>query len=1153
MQKETFSNNSKLQFNDSAVAGDLVTLDGLEFYCIKNYDLMVPFFMTIVSDSDHWMFISSSGGVTAGRINPESAIFPYYTDDKIHESGDATGSKTIIRATVNGKENLWEPFSERYAGLYKISRNLYKNSVGNRIVFEEVNADLNLVFRYSWMNSEKFGWIKKSTIINSNGSAVQLTVLDGMQNVLPYGTQRTMQGMLSTLVDAYKKTELVKESGLALFRLSSIPVDRAEPSEALKVTTIWSSGLSVNNYLLSTTQLNQFRKGLPLMDEPQIRGVKGAFFVVSDLELASTGSKEWYFAAEVNQDVVSVKSLMKTIKGNANIGVLVEQDVELGTKSLINLVALTDGLQVTADTLTGNRHFANSMFNIMRGGIFYKGYSIDRDDFIAHIKQSNQTVFTEFNTKLEALSAEIDYSVLLKTVSGWKSGDLIRLTYEYLPLTFSRRHGDPSRPWNLFNIKLKNDDGTPSLYYAGNWRDIFQNWEALAMSYPGFLKGMIAKFLNASTIDGYNPYRITRDGIDWEIHDPSDPWSNIGYWGDHQIIYLLKLLELQDKFYPEALKSSMGESIYSYANVPYRLKSYREMLLNPQDTIIFEEEVQQLVDTRVERIGADGKLLTSGNGSVLKVSFIEKILSPLLSKLSNFIPGAGIWMNTQRPEWNDANNALVGYGVSMVTLSYMRRYVDFVQKMIEKSTDSTFAVSEEVLDLLSRINKVLVANADVLNGDISNVQRMQIVDALGAAGSRFRDKVYSGIYENKGSLAKAGLLDFLALAQKYIDHTIGLNKRKDGLYNSYNLLVIGEHEMGVRFLNEMLEGQVAMLTSGKLQPNEALALLDKLFTGSMYRADQKSFTLYPDKELPLFLEKNNIKQFDIDRSPFLKSLVDKGNTEIVAKDNEGVYHFNGAFANAKMLAEAMGNVSAKGVAKSTTADRQYILDLYESLFDHQSFTGRSGTFYKYEGLGCIYWHMVSKLLLAVGENLEWAIASGASANEIAKFKELYYAVKEGIGTHKSPDEYGAFPTDPYSHTPSMAGVQQPGMTGQVKEDILSRFMEIGVKVNNGRIVINPILLKKTEFLANVASVTSSPFVAKYPQVKLGAQMLAFSICNVPVVYTIGSASSAKVTLNDGKVLDSGLELSGELSKDIFARNGNVVKIEVTIPQNSLIG
>ena len=53
--------------------------------------------------------------------------------------------------------------------------------------------------------------------------------------------------------------------------------------------------------------------------------------------------------------------------------------------------------------------------------------------------------------------------------------------------------------------------GEKVLDYQGNWRDIFQNWEALAYSYPQFIDGMIYRFLNASTFDGYNPYRLTKD------------------------------------------------------------------------------------------------------------------------------------------------------------------------------------------------------------------------------------------------------------------------------------------------------------------------------------------------------------------------------------------------------------------------------------------------------------------------------------------------------------------------------------------------------------------------------------------------------------------------------------------------------------------
>ena len=56
------------------------------YYQISNVDQLPPFFMSIVSDSNHWMFISSNGGLSAGRKDSESSLFPYYTDDKITES-----------------------------------------------------------------------------------------------------------------------------------------------------------------------------------------------------------------------------------------------------------------------------------------------------------------------------------------------------------------------------------------------------------------------------------------------------------------------------------------------------------------------------------------------------------------------------------------------------------------------------------------------------------------------------------------------------------------------------------------------------------------------------------------------------------------------------------------------------------------------------------------------------------------------------------------------------------------------------------------------------------------------------------------------------------------------------------------------------------
>ncbi len=141
------------------------------------------------------------------------------------------------------------------------------------------------------------------------------------------------------------------------------------------------------------------------------------------------------------------------------------------------------------------------------------------------------------------------------------------------------------------------------------------------------------------------------------------------------------------------------------------------------------------------------------------------------------------------------------------------------------------------------------------------------------------------------------------------------------------------------------------------------------------------------------------------------------------------------------------------------------MDLFETTFNHRGFTGRSGTFFAFEGLGSIYWHMVAKLLLAVEECYMTAGIDGADADTVAELAAAYYDIRQGLGFNKSPAEYGAFPTDPYSHTPLGSGARQPGMTGQVKEEILTRWGELGVSIREGVLRFAPLLLRQEEFLS----------------------------------------------------------------------------------------
>jgi hypothetical protein len=85
------------------------------------------------------------------------------------------------------------------------------------------------------------------------------------------------------------------------------------------------------------------------------------------------------------------------------------------------------------------------------------------------------------------------------------------------------------------------------------------------------------------------------------------------------------------------------------------------------------------------------------------VTLAEKLLTLLLAKLVNFVPEGGIWMNTQRPEWNDANNALVGKGLSVVTLCYLRRTIVFCKELLQQSGFTSAHFSIELQNLFSQI------------------------------------------------------------------------------------------------------------------------------------------------------------------------------------------------------------------------------------------------------------------------------------------------------------------------------------------------------------------------------------------------------------------------------------------------------------------
>lgn len=1145
--KQIWLGGQPLSQPSGSPTGEYVVLEDEDFYRIRHFDLIPNFFISLVSHANHWLFISTSGALTAGRTNSGSALFPYYTEDKIAESAHVTGHRAVFLVTQQGKTLYWEPFARHLDGAYRVERNLYKNTLGSKLIFEEINHDLELTYRYSWQMSHGFGFVKNSSLSNRGSDAVGVRLLDGLQNLLPYGVTPGIQNELSCLVDAYKKSELDTGSGVAMFSMSSLLTDRAEPSECLSATTVWSYGLSQPQYLLSSVQLDRFRKGLEVVQEQDVHGRRGAYFVVDEIAMQAAEERCWGIVADVDQGPVEVANLINRVINCTTLPMELADDLHKGRAQLRQIIGMADGFQMTAQPLDAAHHTANVMFNVMRGGFFDNNYSLSKRDFLTFCAQWNRRAASVLEALIGDLPEQIESSCLGERINGSNEPLLKRLFLEYMPLTFSRRHGDPSRPWNQFSIDVLTEDNRKRLAFAGNWRDIFQNWEALSVSAPGFIDHMICKFVSATTADGYNPYRITRDGIDWEKPEPDNPWANIGYWGDHQVIYLSKLIELAQSHFPRGLQALLAQDIFAYANVPYRIKGFEDLLANPYDTIEFDRDLDNEICRRVADIGADGRLLWVNN-DVYQVNLVEKLLAVMLSKLTNFVPGGGVWMNTQRPEWNDANNALVGTGVSVVTLCYLHRFLIVADELLATAERVEVPVSEELVSLFNALNAIFREHGSALCAEsVRDDLRYEVLAALGYAGQVYRETLYQkGLSGRKTDVEIESVRSFIERCVPVLASTIRDNRREDGLFHAYNRLHAEGESISLIRLDEMLEGQVAVLSAGLLSAEEALEVLHALRQSALYTSAQHSYLLYPHRVLPRFVDKNSLSETLIAEIPLLHELIDAGNTMLVAQDQAGAVHFNGQLTKVEDVQTVLDDLVAAGFAVDEV-DRKAIKQLFVQTFRHDLFTGRSGGMYAYEGIGSIYWHMVSKLLLAVSENVIAAKRANANRHTLSGLLSAYEDVRSGLGFNKSPEIYGAFPTDPYSHTPGFGGARQPGMTGQVKEEVLSRVAEMGVLIRGGAITFDPVLLRSNELMSEAATLNYIDIQGRESVAPLEAGQLGFTLCQVPIVIQLGAEASITAKHQDGsESVFPGERLPDALSQSIFMKRGEVAALTVTV-------
>ena len=251
------------QADTSAPTGEFVTRDGETYYRISAFHRLDPFLMTLASDTDLWMFVTSGGGLTAGRVDPDGSLFPYRTVDQLHEAHHHTGPITLIRVDQeDGGFILWKPFSTSVADSPDLDRNLYKNTVGNRLDLRggqpRTRPDLQL--QLGRERRVRLGADRHAREHQRRSGAAWIC-WTACATSCPTARPSSLYQQSSNLVDAYKKSEIDAETGLGIFSLSAGITDRAEALESLQANIVWCCGLEDYRVHLSAAAIKAFRHG----------------------------------------------------------------------------------------------------------------------------------------------------------------------------------------------------------------------------------------------------------------------------------------------------------------------------------------------------------------------------------------------------------------------------------------------------------------------------------------------------------------------------------------------------------------------------------------------------------------------------------------------------------------------------------------------------------------------------------------------------------------------------------------------------------------------------------------------------------------------------------------------------------------------------
>jgi hypothetical protein len=780
-------------------------------FVIQNYNYAKPlanFFPGIAGKYGipMWVFyVNRAQAISSfGTRDKDHSILEFFPANKSWQLVSSQGFRTFIKLFSGKNTVIYEPFQNGFLNLkFNLSNEMRISSYG--LELEEVNLSLGLKIKVEYFNIPNDAYAALARIVtveNLSRTSKKMQVLDGLPQIVPFGTSNLFLKKLSRTIEAWMNVENL-ENCAAFYKLDVDPTDRPEVIH-----------INEGNFYLGFHYDKEKPQALrPIVDPQAIFGPNTDFSYPSQ------------FLAVKN--FIPPKNEITTSKTPCGF-------------SLLNL-DLKPAQEKSFYSLIGNMRSLEILNASVR--------KITASGYLSQKKEESKRIIEELQKDIATTSSSREFDLYARQTY---LDNILRGGYPivFKPGTvfylYSRKHGDLERDYNKFQIQ--------ATYFSqgnGNYRDMNQNRRCDCWFNPEIKDENLVYFFNLLQADGFNPLVIKgasfalKDGINLKtilnsfmdekkiaetalfLSKPFTPGDLLffieenkiklnatydefldallshslkiqeaehgeGFWTDHWI-YNLDLLENYLGIFPEKYKEIFFDKrVFTFYDntetVKPRSEKYilKDGLVKQLHAVIPDNAKREMIRKRTSQ--AHVARTQYGAGEIYKTTLINKLLCLLANKLATLDPfGCGIEMEADKPNWFDALNGLPAlFGSSLCETFELKRLIILLKCILQKAKPQKIHITEEINDFLNGLNSLIKEYSN----NTAEQRDYQYWDGSCGLKEDYRQKTRFGFSGKESEVETGALSAILDSALEKVN--AGIEKAKDKDANIYCAYFINE-------------------------------------------------------------------------------------------------------------------------------------------------------------------------------------------------------------------------------------------------------------------------------------------------------------------------------------------------------------------------